>query len=337
MCQLDVMLYNEPISPVVRDIVIIVPRRMRGIIMSNYRILSIDGGGIRGIYTAVLLNRIAKEVPELFDETQFFAGSSTGAILAVGLASGIPSAELIEIFRAYGQVVLKQNFVQNIGQVVSAKYEILNLRKLLTPYFGAAILLDLIKRRGKNVLVPAFDLDGKIDEIRTWKPKIFHNFSGPAGDGGEMVVDVIVRSSATPIIFPSFQGYVDGTIVATNPSMLALTQAIDAATGGQNLANIRLLSMGAGFFPRYIGGTEHDWGLGKWSFVLAPLMSDSQMGISDYQATRLLGSSRYHRLAPELPVSVRIDEAAKVPDLISYAEAVDIAPTVTWIKDRYLA
>ena len=115
-------------------------------IMNTFRILSIDGGGIRSLYTAVLLNRIAEEVPEMFEETHFFAGSSTGSILSMGLAFGIPAAELVEIMRAYGQVVLHKSIVQEIGQVISAKYDIMNLRKLLTPYFGAAILLDLSKR-----------------------------------------------------------------------------------------------------------------------------------------------------------------------------------------------
>ena len=305
--------------------------------MSSFRILSFDGGGVRGIYTAVLINRIAQEIPELFDETHFFAGTSTGSIVSVGLAFGIPPAELVEIFRAYGQIVLRKSIVQNIGQVVNAKYDILNLRKLLTPYFGAAILLDLAKRRKKNILVPAFDLDGKIDNIRTWKPKIFHNLSGPQADDGEMVVDVIVRSSAMPIEFASFQGYIDGSVVAYNPSMLALTQAIDRETGRQNLADVRLLSFSSGYFPRYIGGTEHDWGLSNWSFALAPLMADSQMGISNYQCMHLLGQSRYHRLAPLLPGPVNIDEAEKIEDLIAWAEAVDIDPTVEWIQNRYLA
>jgi hypothetical protein len=139
-----------------------------------------------------------------------------------------------------------------------------------------------------------------------------------------------------PIDFASFQGYVDGSIVAYNPSMLAVTQAIDAKTGGQKPANIRLLSFGSGFFPRFIGGSEHDWGLGRWSFVLAPLMVDSQMGISDYQCTRLLGATRYHRLAPQLPKAIGIDEAEKIPDLIRLATQVDIGPTVEWIKKRYL-
>jgi patatin-like phospholipase/acyl hydrolase len=305
--------------------------------MSTFRILSIDGGGIRSLYTAVLLNRIGEELPDLFEQTHFFAGSSTGSILSMGLAFGIHPAELVEIMRAYGQAVLHKSITQNIGQVISAKFDIMDLRRLLTPYFGGAILLDLSKRNRKNVLAPAFDLDGKIDGVRTWKPKIFHNFTGPQADDGEMVVDVITRSCAMPIEFASFQGYIDGSIVAANPSMLALTQAIDSETGRQNLPDIRLLSISSGYFPRFIGGTEHDWGLGRWSFVLAPLMVDSQMGISNYQCEHLLGSLRYHRLAPLLPEPIGTTDPDKMPELVEFAKEVDIEPTVEWLQERYLS
>ncbi len=51
--------------------------------MSSFRILSVDGGGIRGIYTAVIIARILKEVPNLINETALFAGTSTSAMLAL--------------------------------------------------------------------------------------------------------------------------------------------------------------------------------------------------------------------------------------------------------------
>jgi len=304
--------------------------------MNGFRILSIDAGGVRGIYTAVLLRRIADQVPELFTKTDFFAGSSTGSITSVGLASGLPAAEIVEIFRAYGQVVLGQSIVQNLGQLVGAKYDILNLKKLLTPYFGAAMMLDLSKRRGKFALIPAFDLDGHIDNVRTWKPKIFHNFTGAEPDDGELLVDVVVRSCATPVLFASYQGFIDGTVVAVNPSMLALAQAVDPRSGGRQLSDLRILSLSAGYFPRYIGGQEHDWGLPRWSWPLVSLMSDGQMGVADFETSRLLGPQRYFRLAPLLPEAVALDDASKIPDLISFAEAVDISDTVAWIKRFYL-
>ena len=116
-CQLDVMLYNGRRSLVVQNIGISDPAEIMRENHEQFRILSIDAGGIRGVYTAVLLNRIAQRVPELFDETHFFAGTSTGSILSMGLAFGIPPAELVEIMRAYGQVVLRQNLVRISGRL----------------------------------------------------------------------------------------------------------------------------------------------------------------------------------------------------------------------------
>jgi uncharacterized protein len=309
---------------------------MKGEGMSSFRILSIDGGGIRGIYTAVLIQRIVQEVPDLVKHTRFFAGTSSGSLLAMGLAYGIPPIELIELFRAYGQEVFKNSITQQVGQIMGAKYDILNLRKILTPYFGAAILQDIAVNRSKNILVPTFDLDGEIEDVRTWKPKFFHNFPGPDSDAGEMAVDVIIRSSATPVYFQSYQGYIDGGVIARNPSMAALAQALNPETGGQSLNDIRLLSFGSGYYPRYISGPKQDWGLGRWSWPLITLMLDGEIGVNHYESMQILGPDRYHRLAPILPEPVNLDEVDKIPELIEYANDVDIKPTVDWIRAFYL-
>lgn len=304
--------------------------------MSSFRILSIDGGGIRGIYTAVIIDRIVKEVPDLLDQSAFFAGTSTGAMLAMGLAYGIPPVETIELFRAFAKEVLEGSLVIKVGQVLGAKYDIFNLRKILTPYFGAATLQDYLTNRNKFVLVPTFDLDAVIDDVRTWKPKFFHNFPGPDSDAGEMVVDVILRSSALPVYFPSHQGYIGGSVVARNPAMAALAQAFNSISGKQYAQGIRLLSFGTGYYPRYVGSREQDWGLGRWSWPLISLMLDGEMGVSNYQCMQILGPGRYHRLAPILSEAIALDDAEAIPDLIRFAEEVDIEPTVKWINQNFL-
>lgn len=304
--------------------------------MSSFRILSIDGGGIRATLPAIILKRIIEEVPDLVDETQFFAGTSTGALIAVSLAYGIPAIELLEILKAFVQEVMKRNLVNRVGQVVGTRYDILNLVKILGPYFGAAVLQDILKIRGKYVLVPAFDLDGMIGEIRTWKPKFYHNFPVPGADIGELVLDVIARSSATPVFFGSYQGFIGGTVVARNPSMSALAQALEAAPQGLNIKDIRLLSLGTGYFPRYITGAEHDWGLGRWSWPLISMVLDSDMGVSTYQCMRILGPERFHRLQPILKEPVGLDETDKLPNLEEFAAELNIGPTVEWIKTYFL-
>jgi len=304
--------------------------------MKTFRILSIDGGGIRGIYSAVLINRILKNAPELVDKTIFFAGTSFGSLLALGLAYGLPSLELIELFRAIGKEVFQKSLINEVSNIVGAKYDILNLRKILTPYFGASILQDFGRNYRKLVLVPTFDLDGQIDGTRTWKPKFFHNFPGSDTDGGEMAVDVIIRSSATPIYFQSYQGYIDGGVIARNPSMAALAQALNPVSGRQTIENIRMLSIGSGYYPRYISGQKQDWGLGRWSLPLVTLMLDGETGVNHYQAMQILGEKRYHRLAPILPEPVRLDEADELENLIRYANEVDIRPTLGWIHRFFM-
>ena len=301
--------------------------------MGSFRILSIDGGGIRGIYTAVLIARIVKEVPHLLDQTAFFAGTSTGAMLSMSLAYGIPPVETVELFRAYGKEVLEATMVEKVGQVIGAKYDILNMRKILTPYLGAAVLNDYFTNRQKFVLAPAFDLDGVVKGVRTWKPKFFHNFPGPGSDAGEMVVDVILRSSATPIYFASYQGFIDGSVFARNPGMAALAQAL---SGKQKIEDIRLLSFGTGYYPRYMGNRKQDWGFSRWARPLISLQLDGEMGANSYYCMQVLSPNQYHRLASLLDKPIGLYEAKAIPDLIKMAEDVDIEPTVEWINKNYL-
>jgi patatin-like phospholipase/acyl hydrolase len=61
--------------------------------MSTYRILSIDGGGIRGVLTARILERLLEDQPDLLQKVDLFAGTSTGGLLALGFAAGWSPAE----------------------------------------------------------------------------------------------------------------------------------------------------------------------------------------------------------------------------------------------------
>jgi patatin-like phospholipase/acyl hydrolase len=65
--------------------------------MPTYRILAFDGGGIRGVYTAVLLQRRSQQVPGFLDDAPLLAGTSTGGILALGLASGMTADQLVKL------------------------------------------------------------------------------------------------------------------------------------------------------------------------------------------------------------------------------------------------
>jgi hypothetical protein len=116
--------------------------------------------------------------------------------------------------------------------------------------------------------------------------------------------------------------------------MAALAQAVDADTGRQDLANIRLFSLGTGLSPSYIEGQNLNWGLAHWAKPLVNIMIDGMMGVADYQCTRLL-ASHYHRLAPVLPTPVGLDAADKSDLLPQYAQQVAIDPTVAWLTQNF--
>jgi uncharacterized protein len=167
-----------------------------------------------------------------------------------------------------------------------------------------------------------------------WKPKFFHNFAGPDSDGAEKIADVALRTSAAPTYFPVYQGYVDGGVVANNPSMAALAQAIDGGTGNQQLGDLKLFSIGTGVTPTFVSGDTLDWGLAQWATVLADMMLEGMMGVADYECARLLGTN-YFRLAPILPAPIPLDCAEKIPSLIGDANQVDITAGVNWLKANF--
>lgn len=287
-----------------------------------YFILSMDGGGIRGVLTARLIERLQSKRPFL-DQVDLFAGTSTGAILALALAQGLSPRDLVALYVEYGDEIfaprdLGDSLSGPADELVRADYELDALQQILKEHFGSRTLGDLPKR----VLVPSFDLDNQARPplARHWKPKFFHNFDDADSDRAESMVDVALRSCAAPTYFPSHQGYIDGGVVASNPATCAVAQAIDA---GIPLGDIRLLSIGTGFNPKALRGEELDWGPTQWLMHIVTLLMDGMPGVADYQCAQLLGD-RYHRLDTVLDQVIDLDDVVRTAELLKIADALSI-------------
>jgi patatin-like phospholipase/acyl hydrolase len=306
--------------------------------MSPYRILSLDGGGIRGVLTATLLERLEEAQPGLLAQVDLFAGTSTGGLLALGLASGLSPAEARALYEEKGALIFEDSLwddVRDLGMMLGAQYSNENLKQALIEQFGDQTLGQLRKK----VLISSFDLDNEAPEpgaLRTWKPKFFHNYPGPGSDAGEKVVDVALRTSAAPVYFPIYQGYADGGVVANNPSMCALAQALDQDTGGQSLDEVVLLSLSTGQSPRFLEVEDPDWGWLKWAkgLRLVSVMLDGNVGLAHYQCSRVLGE-RYHRLDPRLPRPVELDDIDEIPLLKEMAGQADLAAAIAWLEAHF--
>ena len=320
----------------------------------TYRILSIDGGGIRGALSVALLQQLSR-TPELagwLGKIDLVAGTSTGGLIALGLGKGLSLEEILGLYQERGKRIFRTSFQEQLleridpthalDKLLLADYNTEDLERELIDVLGPTTQLDDLSVR---VLITAFDLDNadetsivndvskpeeratKLQERqkrRAWKPKIFHNIPGMDSDGHVLAYKVGVYTSAAPTYFPVADGYVDGGVFASNPAMCALAQARDARNDApyraDSIDQVVLFSLGTGFSLKHQEGQKLDWGYVPWAVPLVSIMLDGVAGIADYQCRQLLGD-RYTRLAPVFPanVSVDMDDVARVPWMIEFA------------------
>jgi len=305
--------------------------------LSPYRILSIDGGGIKGLFAATVLDRLLQDYPSLIVNVDLIAGTSTGGIIALGLADGKNPAEIAALYRDRAAKIFDDSFwddLIDLGKATGADYSNKGLRRELVKQFGDRKLGQLEKR----VLIPTFDLDAPESRgrPRAWKPKFFHNYPGRDSDRDESVVDVALRTSAAPTYFPAYQGYVDGGVVANNPSMAAVAQALDSRAAGMPLDELVLLSIGTGTEPKFVQNRKVDWGWGQWARPLTSLMISGVMGVADFQCRQLLGD-RYFRLDHVFSDGVDIDDKreATLDFLVETAQQVDLRRVERWLQAHH--
>lgn len=308
--------------------------------MAKYRVVSIDGGGIRGLVTTVLLQRIVATpgLENFLDSIDLIAGTSTGGLLALGIAKQLDLSVIRDVYVKKGPKIFDDSWLDDLvdlGKLRGADYDIKPLRRELKRLFGDATLGGLSKR----VLITTFDLDNEAPVDRTWKPKLFHNFPGPYNDTASLAVDVGLYTSAAPTYFPSVDGYIDGGVYASNPAMCALAQTQDPRYNPTpSLDDVLLLSLGTGMSLQYIKGKSHDWGYVQWIKPLISLMLDGTAGIADYQCRQML-RERYHRLAPVFPVGVTVpmDDIDKISYMVKFAEELPIEETINWLQQTWNA
>lgn len=234
------------------------------------RVLSLDGGGMRGIYTAAVLHGIGAHFAtgktangSQFDVGSHFdliAGTSTGGILACGLAFGQSTGQLISLYEDVGPKVFKdptpKSGLGSIWWAIQNGYSSANkakpLRAKLASIFGDLTFADLYTKRSIAVCIPA-------SRMMNSKPKVFKTPHLPEYtiDPTVRIVDACLATSAAPIFLPVAEildsehlthktRYVDGGLWANNPTLIALIEALKmcAQANGQLKRPIQILSVG---------------------------------------------------------------------------------------------
>lgn len=326
-----------------------------------YRILCLDGGGVRGMLTVCVLQRIVKKHPTFFDNVDAIVGTSAGGILSLLLSAGYTPDQCEKIF----DFSMPHIFSHNPWRVINpfrAKYSDKSKEELLRYFLGERKMVDL----ERTCTVIAFRLDGHKSKTHSffhkegWRPAIFSNMhkgdSNITPDADLFAWEAAMSTSAAPTFFPVHRGYTDGGIVANNPSIVAISKAI-AHLPNLSTRNIVLLSLGAGTYPRHtnifssstregevvIGKhgdkqiIKADWGIKQWIPFLLDLLLDGDSITSEMVMQYLLGAhGLYHRLDPQLPRQIALDDVTAMPALVDFAATVDMDETMRFIEMNFM-
>lgn len=283
------------------------------------KVMSFDGGGVRGIFSAKLVERLCEKYPDFYKYADLYVGTSTGSIIAAAFAYGLSPSQIVAFFEKYSSQIFYTSFfrkVETLDSFVESKYENDAKRKAFEAVFGNKKLSDL----KKQVFFVSFQLDnyGKSKygnkKVRQWWPRFFDNTPG-SPDLNMTIVDALMATTAAPSYFPMFKGYIDGGIRYNNPSMLGITEAIKR---GAKFEDITLMSFGTGVNPDFLAEKNADWGLAQWAPYLLKIFLSDDYAV-DIQAQSMLGD-RYFRFQKEYKETIELDDYKQMDKLLKYAK-----------------
>ena len=258
------------------------------------KILCLDGGGIKGLFAAQILAEAEESIGEqLFHFFDMFSGTSTGAIIAAGLAFGIPAAQIRDLYFECAKSIFPRNrgFLRTACRLFSSKYSNKELTNQLRAIFGDATIGDCKTR----LLIPSVNLS-------TGKVQVFKTSHAPdlRLDYKRKIVDVLLATTAAPTYLPPYRmdsgTYIDGGIGANNPSLLALMEAVSARCGWSR-DDIYLLSLGCTeSISNVTTGRERMGALDAMKLISLFMSAESQY--SDNIVKILLPPEHYLRINP---------------------------------------
>lgn len=304
------------------------------------RILSLDGGGVRGVVSLSLLSHL-KEGTGIDYQSDFdvYAGTSTGSIIAVALACGMDVNEILKAYKTLSAEVFSGG---SFISVFKPEYDQGKLKHNIEKILRSCGLNDdvLLRDLPKKVVITTVNLDDKA--VNRWRMDFLENIT-PNG-GNIKVVDAILESTAAPTYFPAEHDHVDGGMGMNDPTLAALMYAYEPT---DDLRDFVILSVGTGYDPRFLKDGK-DWGAYDWithgsahsgSPALVNLLMDVEAQIPEQVASKLLGD-RYRKLNFALPEAIALDDYKSIDHLLKYTREFignDLAgwhDTIIWTNEH---
>lgn len=262
------------------------------------RILSIDGGGIKGVFPASFLKTIEEELPrpigEYFD---LIVGTSTGGIIAIGLGLGFSANDLLDFYLKLGPDVFAGNRILKLFRSIGiAKYNPEPLYDKLVEKFGDRKIGESKTR----LVIPSMNLNTLTVHIykTSHHVRLMKDYKRP-------VVEAAMATAAAPTFFPSYKSaqgipFIDGGLWANNPMAVAAVEALTIL--GWEAKDVRMLSLGCTQIPPSIHWAQRfSLGLVYWGFKAKDAFMGGQASGALGMAQHLLGKDNVIRINPVVP------------------------------------
>ena len=280
-----------------------------------FQVLSLDGGGIKGTFTAGFLAGIEEGTGKrIVDHFDLISGTSTGGIIALGLGLGLSGREILDFYRNEGHRIFRSvpgpRALSGLRQLWVPRHPTQPLQQALEGAFAARTLGESTTRL---VIVSYDGVGGDIHLLKTAHHPRFRR------DYKRTAVEVALATSAAPVFFQTSQQdgrcEIDGGVWANCPALVGAVEALRVVVPRPR--RVSILSVGTTSEPFHV---RHQWrnaGLGRWNKGVVDLLMQAQVKGALAQAALLVGKENFMRVDRVVkPRRFRMDDPSEIPDLV---------------------
>ena len=276
--------------------------------------IAIDGGGIKGIIVTKALSMIEEylslPVKNIFHLT---AGTSTGSLIAAGIAAGLTAQEMYDLYTTLGNEIFKPSWRTKVWPLVRYKYPAEPLEDALRAYVGELRMGEFWEKEpATDVVITTFDLvENRTRFIKPWK-KSYRDWP---------VVKAVMASCTVPTYFPVVERrYVDGGVGSySNPCYLAAYEIQYCL--GWDPAETTLISLGTGRSPHSFDPIDANK-MYPWEWI-GPALGAFQQSADDQQVhlvKNFFQKLDFRRFQVDFQQPIQMDDVSKIPRLAVYGE-----------------
>lgn len=296
------------------------------------QILSLDGGGLRGSFTAASLAALEDDLGSpVVDHFDLIAGTSTGGLIALALGAGVSARSILDFYLEEGPQIFRHPRLRTPRHLFRSKYNGRALETAVRQQLGDRLLGDSRVR----LVIPAFDLTR--NDIYLFKtphhPRLRRDWRVP-------MWEVALATAAAPTYLPAHilrgdrSQLVDGGTWANNPCMVGVAEAVSMLNAP--LTAIRLLSIGTTSEIRLTPRAISRGGIFQWARKnrLVDVLLSGQSTGAFAAASHLLGANHVMRINPSVPHRLLRIDRLNPDDAMAWASG-ETRRASTAVEDKF--